>query len=291
MGFLNKIFGSKVKVPKFKEIDPDKEIDEAFKSIQQRLPEGQRVARSIAEADTETALAVLEQFAPGSQAAIQQQMQNIQAGLRGELPEDVQRLITDRAAAQAFAGGFGGSGAARALELRDLGLTSLQRIDTAMGQSAQAFQTIRGLMPQQQSVGSMFLMPGQRIALAQSERNMQYQRDLAAAQERAKASPVASGLFNAAVSIGGAALGGFMGGKALGAAGGGALGGAASGAASSAVGGAASGGFMTSLRGLGTRAKGFLGIAPSSTLGGPVGMQSSFAPGAAPKFTPMAGMP
>jgi hypothetical protein len=89
MGFLNKIFGSKVKVPKFKEIDPDAEIDKAFRSIQQRMPEGKRVARSIAEADTETALAVLEQFAPGSQAAIQQQMQNIQAGLRGELPEDV----------------------------------------------------------------------------------------------------------------------------------------------------------------------------------------------------------
>ena len=97
MGFLNKIFGDKVKVPKFKEIDPDKEIDEAFRSIQQRMPEGKRVARSIAEADTETALAVLEQFAPGSQAAIQQQMQNIQAGLRGELPEDVQRLEIGRA--------------------------------------------------------------------------------------------------------------------------------------------------------------------------------------------------
>jgi hypothetical protein len=264
MGFLNKIFGDKVKVPKFKEIDPDKEIDEAFRSIQQRMPEGKRVARSIAEADAETALAVLEQFAPGSQAAIQQQMQNIQAGLRGELPEDVQRLVTDRAAARAFAGGFGGSGAARALELRDLGLTSLQRIDTAMGQSAQAFQTIRGLMPQQQSVSSMFLMPGQRIALAQSERDARLQRDMAAAQAKAQADPVAKGLFDTGVKLAGAAIGAGAGGG---------------------------GGFMTSLKGMGTRAKGFLGIAPSSTLGGPVGMQSSFAPGAAPGFTPMAGMP
>lgn len=266
MGFLNKIFGSKVKVPKFKEIDPDAEIDKAFRSIQQRMPEGKRVARSIAEADTETALAVLEQFAPGSQAAIQQQMQNIQAGLRGELPEDVQRLVTDRAAARAFAGGFGGSGAARALELRDLGLTSLQRIDTAMGQSAQAFATIRGLMPQQQSVSSMFLMPGQRIALAQSERDARLQRDMAAAQAKAAPDPVFKGVFDMAkegiVKAASAGMGSFMGGGG--------------------------GGFMS---GMGTRAKGFLGIAPSSTLGGPVGMQSSFAPGAAPGFTPMAGMP
>ena len=214
MGFLNKIFGSKVKVPKFKEIDPDKEIDEAFRSIQQRMPEGKRVARSIAEADAETALAVLEQFAPGSQAAIQQQMQYSQAGLRGDLPEDVQRLVTDRAAARAFAGGFGGSGAARALELRDLGLTSLQRIDTAMGQSAQAFATIRGLMPQQQSVSSMFLMPGQRIALAQSERNARYQRDLEAAKVAAQADPVVKGLASVGAKVAGSAIGAAIGGPA-----------------------------------------------------------------------------
>jgi len=212
MGFLNKIFGDKVKVPKFTEIDPDKEIDEAFKSIQQRLPEGQRVARSIAEADTETALAVLEQFAPGSRAAMQQQMQNIQAGLRGELPEDVQRLITDRAAAQSFAGGFGGSGAARALELRDLGLTSLQRIDTAMNQSAQAFQTFRSMMPQRQSVGSMFLSTQDRINLAQSERNLRYQRDLEAAKVAAQADPVTKGLVDVGVKVAGAALGAGLGG-------------------------------------------------------------------------------
>jgi hypothetical protein len=213
MGFLNKIFGDKVKVPKFKEIDPDKEIDEAFKSIQQRLPEGQRVARSIAEADTETALAVLEQFAPGSQAAIRQQMQNIQAGLRGELPADVQRFIIDRSVAQARQGGFGGSGMARALELRDLGLTSLQRIDTAMGQSAQAFATIRGLMPQQQSVGSMFLSPAARINLAQSERNMQYQRDLAAAQVAAQPDPVMGGIAPTIAKVAGVGLGGILGAK------------------------------------------------------------------------------
>lgn len=213
MGFLNKIFGSKVKVPKFKEIDPDAEIDKAFRSIQQRMPEGKRVARSIAEADAETALAVLEQFAPGSQAAIQQQMQNIQAGLRGELPEDVQRLVTDRAAARAFAGGFGGSGAARALELRDLGLTSLQRIDTAMGQSAQAFQTIRGLMPQQQSVGNMFLTSQQRVALAERERNAQFQRDMQAAQVAAQPDPVTGGIAPTIAKVAGVGLGGLLGSK------------------------------------------------------------------------------
>ena len=213
MGFLNKIFGSKVKVPKFTEIDPDKEIDEAFKSIQQRLPEGQRVAKSISEADTETALAVLEQFAPGSQAAIRQQMQNIQAGLRGELPEDVQRLIIDRSVAQAQAGGFGGSQAARFGELRNLGLTSLQRIDTAMNQSAQAFQTFRSMMPQQQSVGNMFLTSQQRVALAERERNAQFQRDMQAAQIAAQPDPVMGGIAPTIAKVAGVGLGGILGSK------------------------------------------------------------------------------
>jgi hypothetical protein len=212
MGFLKDIFGSKVKVPKFNEIDPDKEVEAAFKAIQEQLPEGKRVARSIAEADAETALAVLEQFAPGSQAAIQQQMQNIQAGLRGELPEDVQRFMVDRSVAQAQDGGFGGSQAATFGELRNLGLTSLQRIDTAMGQSAQAFQTIRGLMPQQQSVANMFLTPWQRIGVRQTERNAQFQRDMAAAEIAAQPDPVTKGLVDAGVKIAGSAIGAGLGG-------------------------------------------------------------------------------
>ena len=83
----------------------------------------------------------------------------------------------------------------------------------------------------------MFLSPQDRISLAQSERNAQFQRDMQAAQERAKASPVASGLFNTAVTLAGGALGGFMTGKGLGTA----LG--ASGA-QAAAGAGAGGGFM-----------------------------------------------
>lgn len=216
MGFLNNIFGSKVKVPKFQEIDPDAEIEKAFKSIQDQLPEAQRTTKSLAKADAETTLDVLEQFAPGSREAIKQQVQTLQSGLRGELPADVQRAIQDQSAARAFAGGFGGSGAARNLELRDLGLTSLQRIDTAMNQSAQTFGTLRGLMPQQRSVSSMFLMPGQRIGLAQQERNMRYNRDLQAAQAKAQPDPVweaAGGLIGTAA---GAVTGGLLGSTTLG---------------------------------------------------------------------------
>ena len=213
MGVLNKIFGDKFKVPKFKEIDPDAEIAKAFRSTQQRMPEGKRVARSIAEADAETALAVLEQIAPGTRENINLQTGNIRAGLRGELPEDVQRFIIDRSVAQARDGGFGGSQAATFGELRNLGLTSLQRADVAMNQSAQMLSSIRSLMPQQQSVANMFLTPGQRIDFVRSERNAKLQRDMAAAKAAAQPDPVTAGVAPAIAKFAGVGLGGLLGSK------------------------------------------------------------------------------
>lgn len=222
MSFLKSIFGSKVRIPKLKEIDPSVEVEKAFRDIQEQLPEAQRISKSIAEADADTALSVLERIAPGTRDIIQQQVATIQSGLRGELPADVQRAITDRAAARSVQGGFGGSQFARNLELRDLGLTSLQRIDTAMGQSAQALSQFSQIAPRPQSVGGMFLSPQARISFAQGERNQQFQRDMAAAQAAAQPNPVAKGLFDAAVTIGGAALGGVGAlGGALGKSGGG----------------------------------------------------------------------
>ena len=168
--------------------------------------------------------------------------------------------------AQARQGGYGGSQAATFGELRNLGLTSLQRADVAMNQSAQMLASMRSLMPQQQSVANMFLTPGQRIDFVRSERDARFQRDMQAAQAKAQADPVFKGVFDMAkegiVKAASAGMGSFM--------------------------GDGGGGFMS---GMGTRAKGFLGIAPSSTVAGPAWMQSSFAPGAAPGFTPMAGMP
>ena len=224
MGFLSKIFGSKVKVPEFKEIDPDVEVQKAFDSIQEQLPQAQRISRNIAEADTDTTLAVLEKIAPGTRDIIQQQVANLQAGLRGELPADVQRAITDRAAARSVQGGFGGSQFARNLELRDLGLTSLQRIDTAMGQSAQALSQYASMTPRS-SVGSMFLSPQARLTFAQGERNQRFERDMAAAQIAAQPDPVTRAVGGAVAKIGGAALGALIpGAGSLGAAAGGSAG-------------------------------------------------------------------
>lgn len=219
------IFGSKVKVPKLKEIDPDVEVQKAFDSIQEQLPQAQRISKNIAEADADTALSVLERIAPGTRDIIQQQVATIQSGLRGELPADVQRAITDRAAARSVQGGFGGSQFARNLELRDLGLTSLQRIDTAMGQSAQALAQFSQIAPRPQSVGGMFLSPQDRLNFAQGERNAMFQRDLEAAKIAAQPDPLVKGIAGTVGKVAGAALGALIpGAGALGSAAGGSAG-------------------------------------------------------------------
>jgi len=215
MGFLNKIFGDKVKVPKFKEIDPDVQIEKAFKSMQEHLPEGERIATSIAEADAGTTLALLERFAPGTGEVIQQQVSNLQAGLRGELPADVLQRSIDRSASKAFDGGFAGSGASRKLVARDVAQTTLQRMDTAMNQATNTLSYLRGMLPAQQSVGSMFLSGKDRYNIAVSERNMEYQRDLEAAQVAAQPDPVTKGIALVAAKVVGSALGaGLPGGSA-----------------------------------------------------------------------------
>ena len=173
MGFLNKIFGDKVKVPKFKEIDPDAEIQKAFDSIKEQLPEAQQLTRNISEADADTQMAVLEKIAPGTAENIRLQTKNIQAGLRGELPEDVRNLITDRSAIQSQFGGYSGSQAAGYNELRNLGLTSLQVIDNASNQASQALAQYSSMVSPT-SVNNMFISPQQRYNIAVSERDKRY---------------------------------------------------------------------------------------------------------------------
>lgn len=213
MGFLNKIFGDKVKVPKFKEIDPDAEIQKAFDSIQEQLPEAQRITKDIGEADADTAMAVLEKIAPGTAENIRLQTKNIQAGLRGELPEDVRNLITDRSASRAQFGGFGGSQFGRYRELRDLGLTSLDVIDRASNQASQALAQYSSMVPRT-SVSSMFISPQQRYNIAVSERDKRYARDMTAAEVAAQADPVTKGMAQVAAKVAGSAIGAAVGGPA-----------------------------------------------------------------------------
>jgi len=211
MGLLGKIFGEKVKVPEFKKIDIDQEIQDTFKSITSQLPEAQKALVGLGESQADVSLAVLERVAPGTQATINKLTENIQSGLRGELPQDVVDQVQNQAAARSFSQGIAGSEAASNFTLRDFGLTSLQRINQAQSQATQAISLFQNIAPAP-NVSSFFLNPQQRLGFLQQERNAEFQRDNLAAQAKAAPDPVFAGVANVVGQVGGAALGTFLGG-------------------------------------------------------------------------------
>ena len=207
MSLLKEIFGSRPDLPRFRPINIDEEVTKTLSTNRANLGEATALARDTAKADVDIALQSLDQFAPGSRDVINGLVSNLQSGLRGELPQDTIRFVSDRANARSFAGGFGGSGAGRNLGLRDLGLTSLQRSNQAIAQANQSLALFGNLAPRSFSVGSSFLTPTQRISALQAERNAQFQADSQRAIANAQPNPVIASLADSAARLGGAAIG------------------------------------------------------------------------------------
>ena len=109
MSLLSDLFGNRPKLPEFRPVNIDKEVSETIASNTDNLDAAAELSRRTAQADTDITLANLEQFAPGSTATIRSLVSNLQSGLRGELPTDVENFVTDRANARSVGGGSLGS--------------------------------------------------------------------------------------------------------------------------------------------------------------------------------------
>lgn len=97
---------------------------------------------------------------PGVKDAVQLAQNNTLSMLRGELPADVAASVTRGAAERSKAGGFAGSENAGALNVRDLGLTSLDMMREGSNSAQRWIQTARQfLMPQLFDPTSMFITP------------------------------------------------------------------------------------------------------------------------------------
>jgi len=101
--------------------------------------------------------------------------------LRGEVPEDVQRVVQRSRGAKSFAGGYGGSGMAGAAEAEDLGLTSLGIIREGLSASERWLQSVR--LPQLADVSGMFLSPQRAVDRAYDERNNRWNFNFLKAQQ------------------------------------------------------------------------------------------------------------
>lgn len=197
--------GKKPKVPELKPIDFAGEQQRAIQQNIAALEPATELARKTTEAEQTQLEAQLRRAIPGYDQMLQQASKNIGAALRGEITPEVSSQVQRSTAARALAGGFGGgTGMGRALTARDLGLTGLQLQNQGLAQAQNFIQQQRAFgMVQPFSVSSMFITPSQRIGALQQQQQLQYGRDLTAAQVAAAPSPMQQATQTAFTNFGG----------------------------------------------------------------------------------------
>lgn len=161
-----------------------------------------------------------------------QTTKDLSSWLRGELPADVSSAVSRASNARAYAGGYGGSGMGRNLQARDLGLTSLNLMQSAvpLGQQYAQNEYRMRAVPEYDPT-SMFLNPMQSAQFNAAQQQQNWQRDWLANQIAAQPEPWQQSIMNStqqAGAMGDMMLGSFAGGGlgALGGMGGGMTGGA-----------------------------------------------------------------
>lgn len=169
---------------------------------------------------------MIEMGAPGYQEMLGTTRGRVNSLLSGELPADVMSNVERSAAHRALSGGYGGSGMARNLVARDLGLTSLDMITKGIDAGNRWMASARAGTTGQFDPTSMFVTPQQRIATTMQNRTNQWNRNWLDSQVDAATSDrtiLANNLASLEGATGTAA--GYFGGAALNAGGGGGGGG------------------------------------------------------------------
>jgi len=204
--------GKKAKVPGFKKVDVEGEQKAAIAGNLSSFDKASELASKATAADQATLIAQLEKSIPGYQNLISKLSSNIQSDLAGTVNPDVEAALQRSSAGKALAGGFGGgSGAGRALSARDFGLTSMQIQNQGFNKALNFIQNQRSAATVQPfSVANMFVTPNQRLNIALSENQTQFQRDSAAAQVAAQPDPLLSAFGGAFSSLGGTLVGGGL---------------------------------------------------------------------------------
>jgi hypothetical protein len=198
-GVLGFLFGSKPKVPQLPKVSPGAVQAETMEGNIAALPQSENLAGAVNQFNLDQLAKALQFSLPGGLEGAQK---NIAAQLRGELAtEDTQETIR-AATAAGFGRGIGGAGIGRNLVLRDIGRS-------VQAQKQSGFQNFLALAEATRApkfdVSSMFFTPQQRVNLEVQQNELQFQRNLEAAQVEASASPFGSFITGAASSF----LGGF----------------------------------------------------------------------------------
>lgn len=164
MGYAGDLLGTllggaeKPKVPRAPDLGEAQQ--EAIQSNLEALPAAQDLASQTSQFNIGQIQEMLRRVMPGYDQLVGQSSDNINALLRGEIPDDVSQQVQTNAAVQALAGGYAGSGFHGNLLGRDLGITSLGLMQQGENSALRWISTMDQLFaPGVMNVGSMFISP------------------------------------------------------------------------------------------------------------------------------------
>lgn len=188
--FFPQITGKKPDVPDFVPIDIGKTQQQTIADNALAFESSSDLASDINSFNSEELTKYLRQAIPGYDQLVSGVSSNIGSMVKGEIPQDVQSRIERNAAYRSLAGGFAGSGMARNLEARDLGLTSLQLSQEGNNSAMRWLEAGRRLLsPQLYDATNMFLTPTQRYEMESMERDARFNQEWTKAQIDAAPDP------------------------------------------------------------------------------------------------------
>ena len=165
-------------VPHFKPINTTKEQEKAVAGNIANFGKISELAGNANLFNQNELNKMLESAVPGYRDMVSSIGSRINGFLSGELPDDVMGNIGRSAAHKSLSGGYGGSGMARNLVARDLGLSTLDLIGKGIDAGSRWIATARAnTVAPQFDVSSMFITPQQRIQTQMWNREGQWNRD------------------------------------------------------------------------------------------------------------------
>jgi hypothetical protein len=216
--------GKKPQVPDWKDVSLEAAQKEAVRANKATLPEFEDVAAEANSFNQTQLEKMLKESIPNLDDINFAAGENILSAVRGEVPDDVSALVGRRAAESAVKGGYYGSGMHRNLELRDLGLTSLQRMREGMDSASRWIASVRASQTApMMDVTSMFISPEQQFQATFQNQEAKFNRDwmenkIAAMPDPKRAAvgqwliKTDDAIFNTALGVAGSFAGGAMGG-------------------------------------------------------------------------------
>lgn len=198
-------------------LDPNQVQGNAFAGALGWLNQAKGLTSKLNQFDYRQATKFLNLIQPSFSGIQQQVGENALSFARGELSSDVVGSITRAAAQQGQQGGFAGSGMFQNLNLRNLGLTSLDLSKYGTQLGMQVNQSAKSLLPNLGSVRDWILSLPQQLQIAQqnnkftNEANL-YNTGLANSAQQANAQGILqAGLTDAATTAGiGQTIGGAI---------------------------------------------------------------------------------